>query len=124
MLEQTTFTDDSKIISTQIQRLEIRLERVKLAYEDGVDTLEEYKENKKAILDEVEKLKEMLEKTGEKEPEEESPIDKKELRRLTDVLNDADVSNVEKNNMARTIFKEIIKGGKDGKSLKCVFWRR
>ena len=65
----------------------------------------------------------MLEKTGEKEPEEEDPIDKKELRRLTDVLNDADVSNVEKNNMARTIFKEIIKGGDDGKRLKCVFWR-
>ena len=124
VLEESTYTDDSKIISTQIQRLEIRLERVKLAYEDGVDTLEEYKENKKSILDEIEKLKEMLETTREDEPEEESPIDKKELRRLTEVLKDADVSNVEKNNMARTIFKEIIKGGKDGKSLKCVFWRR
>ena len=124
VLEQSTYTDDSKIISTQIQRLEIRLERVKLAYEDGVDTLEEYKENKKSILDEIEKLKELLETTREDEPEEESPIDKKELCRLTEVLKDADVSNVEKNNMVRTIFKEIIKGGKDGKSLKCVFWRR
>lgn len=124
VLEQSTYTDDSKIISTQIQRLEIRLERVKLAYEDGIDTLEEYKENKKSILDEIEKLKAMLETTQEEEPEEEAPIDKKELRRLTEVLKDADVSNVEKNNMARTIFKEIIKGGKDGKSLKCVFWRR
>lgn len=124
VLEQSTYTDDSKIISTQIQRLEIRLERVKLAYEDGVDTLDEYKKNKKAILDEIEKLKEMLETTGEDEPEEEAKIDKKELRRLTEVLKDADVSNVEKNNMARTIFKEIIKGGEDGKSLKCVFWRR
>ena len=124
VLEQSTYTDDSKIISTQIQRLEIRLERVKLAYEDGVDTLEEYKANKKAILDEIEKLKEMLETTQEEEPEEEAKIDKKELRRLTEVLKDADVSNVDKNNMARTIFKEIIKGGKDGKSLKCVFWRR
>ena len=122
--EQSTYTDDSKIISTQIQRLEIRLERVKLAYEDGVDTLEEYKENKKSILDEIEKLKEMLETTQEEEPEAEAKIDKKELRRLTEVLKDADVSNVEKNNMARTIFKEIIKGGKGGKSLKCVFWRR
>ena len=123
-IEHIESKDESLIISTQIQRLEIRLERVKLAYEDGVDTLEEYKENKKSILDEIEKLKEMLETTGEDEPEEEPPIDKKELRRLTEVLKDADVSNVEKNNMVRTIFKEIIKGGKDGKSLKCVFWRR
>ena len=122
--EQSTYTDDSKIISTQIQRLEIRLERVRLAYEDGVDTLEEYKKNKKAITDEIDKLKEMLETTQEEEPEDEAPIDKKELRRLTEVLKDTDVSNAEKNNMARTIFKEIIKGGDDGKSLKCVFWRR
>ena len=123
VLEQSTYTDDSKIISTQIQRLEIRLERVKLAYEDGVDTLEEYKEKKKALTGEIEKLKEMLETTQEEEPEEEAKVDKKELRRLTEVLKDADVSNVEKNNMARTIFKEIIKGGDDGKRLKCVFWR-
>ena len=116
--------DDSIIIKTQLQRLEIRLERIKLAYEDGADTLEEYKENKKSILDEIEKLKQMLETTVENEAEEKHHIDKKELRRLTEVLSDADVSNVEKNNMARTIFKEIIKGGKDGKLLKCVFWRR
>ncbi len=122
-LEQSTYTDDSKIISTQIQRLEIRLERVKLAYEDGVDTLEEYKANKKAITDEIDKLKEKLEQGQEEEPKEDVKVDKKELRRLTEVLKDADVSNVEKNNMARTIFKEIIKGGEGGKSLKCVFWR-
>lgn len=121
---EVSANDDSKIIKTQIQRLEIRLERVRLAYEDGADTLDEYKTNKKAITDEIDKLKEMLETNGEEQPAEETAIDKKELRRLTEILNDADVSNVEKNNMARTIFKEIIKGGKDGKSLKCVFWRR
>ncbi|MDO5479198.1 MAG: hypothetical protein Q4G23_08565, partial [Clostridia bacterium] len=122
--QKVNINDDNRIISAQIQRLEIRLERVRIAYEDGVDTLEEYKENKKSILNEIEKLKEMLETAGEDEPEEELPIDKKELRRLTEILKDADVSNVEKNNMARTIFKEIIKGGEGGKSLKCVFWRR
>ena len=118
-IEEVNANDDSKIIKTQLQRLEIRLERVRLAYEDGVDTLEEYKKNKKAIQNEIDNLKQMLEATQE-ELKEEIKIDKKELRRLTEVLNDADVSNVEKNNMARTIFKEIVKGGK---RLKCVFWR-
>ena len=122
-VKEVNINDDSRIISAQIQRLEIRLERVKLAYEDGVDTLEEYKAKKKAITDEIDKLKEMLEQTQEEEPKEEVKLNKKELRRLTEVLKDADVSNMEKNNMARTIFKEIIKGGDDGKRLKCVFWR-
>ena len=121
--KEVNINDDSRIISAQIQRLEIRLERVKLAYEDGVDTLEEYKAKKKAITDEIDKLNEMLEQAQEEEPKEEVKLNKKELRRLTEVLKDADVSNVEKNNMARTIFKEIIKGGEGGKSLKCVFWR-
>ncbi len=121
--QEVNINDDSRIISAQIQRLEIRLERVKLAYEDGVDTLEEYNAKKKAITDEIVKLKEMLEQAQEEEPKEEVKLNKKELRRLTEVLKDADVSNMEKNNMARTIFKEIIKGGDDGKRLKCVFWR-
>ncbi|MBE6688504.1 MAG: recombinase family protein [Ruminococcaceae bacterium] len=120
---EVNINDDNRIISAQIQRLEIRLERVKLAYEDGVDTLEEYKAKKKAITDEIDKLNEMLEQAQEEEPKEEVKLNKKELRRLTEVLKDADVSNMEKNNMARTIFKEIIKGGDDVKRLKCVFWR-
>ena len=62
----TQSNDDSIIISTQIQRLEIRLERVRLAYEDGADTLEEYKANKKSILSEIDGLKKALEKSREK----------------------------------------------------------
>ena len=122
-VREVNINDDNRIISAQIQRLEIRLERVKLAYEDGVDTLEEYKAKKKDITDEINKLKEMLEQAQEEEPKEEVKVDKKELRRLTEVLKDENVSNVEKNKVARTIFKEIVKGGKDGKTIKCVFWK-
>jgi len=123
-IQDTNIEDESKIISTQIQRLEIRLERVKSAYEEGIDTLEEYKENKKAILDEIEKLKEMLETNGEEETAEEvNELDKKVVRRLMDILKDEKVNNVEKNRVARTIFKEITKGGNGGKTLKFVFWK-
>ena len=122
-VREVNINDDNRIISAQIQRLEIRLERLKLAYEDGVDTLEEYKAKKKDITDEINKLKEMLEQAQEEEPKEEVKVDKKELRRLTEVLKDENVSNVEKNKVARTIFKEIVKGGKDGKTIKCVFWK-
>ena len=123
-IEHIESKDESLIISTQIQRLEIRLERVKLAYEDGVDTIQEYKANKKGILDEIANLKSLLkEKKAEEQPKSLTKINKKELRRLTEVLKDENVSNVEKNNVARTIFKEIVKGGDDGKTIKCVFWK-
>ena len=116
--------DESKIILTQIQRLEIRLERVKLAYEDGADTLDEYKANKKSILSEIDDLKKLLETKQEETPKEEVKINPKELRRLTEIIKDTNISNVEKNRVARMIFKEITKGGVDGKWLKCVFWRQ
>lgn len=123
LIEDTNVEDDNKIISTQIQRLEIRLERVKLAYEDGIDTLEEYKANKKGILDEIDHLKSLLKTSKAQTPKKEIKINRKELCRMTEVLQDPEVSNIEKNKMARTIFKEILKGGQDGKTLKCVFWR-
>ena len=123
-IERVETEDESLIISTQIQRLEIRLDRVKLAYEDGVDTLQEYKANKKSLLDEIANLKALMkEKKAEEPPKTVEKINKKELRRLTDVLKDESVSNVEKNKVARTIFKEIVKGGDDGKTIKCVFWK-
>lgn len=69
--QDTTLEDESKIISTQIQRFEIRLERVKLAYEDGIDTLEEYKRNKSSLLDEIANLKAMMnQKKAEESPKE------------------------------------------------------
>lgn len=123
-IERVETEDESLIISTQIQRLEIRLDRVKLAYEDGVDTLQEYKANKKSLLDEIANLKALMrEKKAEEQPRAVAKINKKELRRLTEVLKDENVSNVEKNKVARTIFKEIVKGGEDGKTIKCVFWK-
>lgn len=122
-IEQTKNKDDDKIILTQMQRLEIRLERVKLAYEDGIDTLEEYKTNKRNILDEISNLKKLLETEKGKEPKKEANRCQKEIRRLMEILKDANISNAEKNKLARTIFKEIIKGGRNGKTLKCIFWR-
>lgn len=121
--ENENFANDNKIISTQIQRLEIRLERVKIAYEDGVDTIEEYKENKNNILAEIDKLKNMLDVQPKEIPKAETNIDQIEIRRLTDILRDETISNVEKNKVARTVFKEIIKGGENGKTIKCVFWK-
>lgn len=63
----------------------------------------------------------MKEKKAEEQPKAVEKINKKELRRLTEILKDETVSNVEKNKVARTIFKEIVKGGDDGKPSNVCF---
>ena len=62
-------------------------------------------------------------KIENEEIEDKVKLNEKELRRMTDILKDSDIDNIEKNKMARTIFKEITKGGSDGKHLKFVFWK-
>lgn len=119
---ETHSNDDEKIISARIQRLKIRLERVKNAYEGGADTLDEYKASKKNILDEMDNLNNLLQSKNAKVSKSE-PLPEEKLRRLKEILGDDGISNTEKNRIARTIFKEIVKCGDDGKTLKCVFWR-
>lgn len=114
--------DGSTLIKMQLRRFEIRLERVKAAYEDGADTLEEYKMNKKTILKEMDNLKKISEENRTKIPERAGEAKPGKICRLTEILHDPDVSNVEKNKAARAVFKEIVKGGEGGKTLKFVFW--
>ena len=63
--EKANVVDDNVIITGQIKRLELRLKRAKTAYMDGADTLEEYKETKNTIENEIEELKAMIETVKE-----------------------------------------------------------
>lgn len=124
-IEQTKASEEPhKLLEIQIKRLEIRLSRVRDAYEDGIDTLEEYKANKISIISAIEQLKEKLacEIQSQAKKNAAVEIDKTKFARLTDILKDESVCNSEKNRIARTIFKEIVKGGQNGKTIKCVFW--
>ena len=48
--------DDAEVIARKLSRERTKLERVKTAYENGVDTLEEYRENKRKILETIRAL--------------------------------------------------------------------
>lgn len=52
---------EEKMLTELLERLSNRETRIKTAYQDGIDTLEEYKQNKKAIQEEREKVIESLE---------------------------------------------------------------
>lgn len=54
--------DHSVIIKNQLDKLVIKEKRIKKAYIDGIDTFEEYKENKKLIQDERNELEAELNK--------------------------------------------------------------
>jgi len=103
------FSGERKILEKEIIQLNNRLKRIKLAYEDGIDTLEEYKENKKKNLEKLEEVKQKIEKLENKQNEEN---DKKTIyERCAEsykILNDNKAPMDLKRDIANNLFDKIV----------------
>lgn len=93
-------------VAKALAKLEQKEKRIKQAYRDGIDTIEEYKENKDIIQVERERLLKDLEKLSLPEKEFE-PIDlPSEIRNVIDILN-SDISNTIKGEAIRSIIEYV-----------------
>lgn len=110
-------TTDTSVYDAQLRRAQIRMARVKEAYENGVDTLEEYKENKAKIQNEINSITAEMKKQPTRTSKREN-IDnlKKTVKSSLSALKDESLSAVEKNKIAREFISDIIKTGDDGKT--------
>jgi cell fate (sporulation/competence/biofilm development) regulator YmcA (YheA/YmcA/DUF963 family) len=95
----TSAPDIDKLIANEMKKLE----RVKLAYENGADTLEEYAENKKKIQLQIKKLQASA---PTKETFNKKAFSKK-VKSVIDVLQ-SNVSEKEKNEALRSVVDHII----------------
>lgn len=64
--------DERSILMEQLQSLSGKEERVKASYREGIDTLEEYKENKSLIQKERDRLEQQLKELEDHRPKEDS----------------------------------------------------
>lgn len=99
------------IIQSALDRIAIKEQRVRDAYENGIDTLEEYRDNKDRIKEERDHL--LAEQAELQKAEERDPAaDQEELiQRIYDVytfVSSPDVSMEDKGNAIRRIIKEIV----------------
>lgn len=78
-----------------------KLERVKAAYEAGIDTLEEYRENKRKITERIRQLE-----TQQPRPKKRTPL--KQHLSILPRLRDAATSEEEKNRLLRTVVDYVI----------------
>ena len=60
---------DTSKFETQLERERMKLERVKAAYADGIDTLEEYKRNKSEVLASIAELESKLRQAQPPKPQ-------------------------------------------------------
>lgn len=77
--------DSKSILLGQLSKLEDKEARIKQAYRDGIDTIEEYKENKQLLKDEREELQRKLESFKNTSSDEDG--NKLLLKNISSVLN-------------------------------------
>lgn len=104
-------------LQREIDRLTMREARIRDAYENGIDTLEEYKANKKRLVsDRLEltaALNQLLQEAQAEVPNQSEVL--KEIRSLADVLKNPDVGYEEKGNLIRSVVEQIVYDKESGK---------
>ena len=95
----------------------MREARIRDAYENGIDSLEEYKVNKERLVsDRLEltaALNQLLQEAQTEVPDQTEVL--KEIRSITDVLKNPDVSYEEKGNLIRSVVEQIVYDKESGK---------
>ena len=108
--ELTGKTSASPPPLSELDRLQIKEQRIKDAYENGIDTLEEYRENKFRLKGERERLLQKI-KTRQNHPQEVPPSPEDILKHISTVyelISDPEVNYIIKGNAVRSIIKKII----------------
>ena len=100
--------EETNHMSSMLLKMEYKkLERVKAAYEAGVDTLEEYREKKQLIQTRIKELEADLQ-TEEMPREEVAKVFKSRVRSALPKLYSEDVSEIDKNELLKSFISKII----------------
>lgn len=100
---------ETALLQQQLEQLTAKEKRIKEAYRNGIDTLDEYKENKLLILKEREYLENSL--SALTQPEKSDTTDAAVMQRITtlyDLINTPDVSSDEKAHAVRSVIEKIV----------------
>lgn len=100
--------NNTNIINESLNKLELKSKRIADAYMNGIDTLEEYKENKAKVAKERADLLSQLEDVKEYKRTEKTDIYMLEKLDTVYSIITSDADNISKNNAIKSIVKEIV----------------
>ena len=121
--ETTELNDKRSALLEELQKLSLREQRIRLAFENGIDTLEEYGENKKRLKTAREELEKKLAEL-EMEPAAHKPTKEEALAKvhsIYDIIKDPDIDYETKGNAMRSLI-ESITYDKENQSLEFVLY--
>lgn len=107
-------TSDTYIFEQQLLRLEEKYKRMKAAYINGIDTLEEYKQNKTLIEKESEALKNQLKEKKAAPTSDNSQDLVSRISNVYKLLTNDTIDNLTKNISMKSIIEKIVFNKKEG----------
>ncbi|MDE7478681.1 MAG: recombinase zinc beta ribbon domain-containing protein, partial [Lachnospiraceae bacterium] len=113
IIKSSQSDDEIALLNKAVSKLDGKLTKIKDAYIDGIDTLEEYKENKQRILQERDQLMAKIQELSEASPaalSKEDSIEKllDNIRLSLEILKDENATQTEKGNAIRNIVEKIV----------------
>lgn len=108
---KTEDTADLKtILEDQIKKIDVKLQRIKEAYMNGIDTMEEYKENKRIVQGEKDCLKKQLSELKEEKISTKNEDNDMLMRvkNVYDILSSDSVDATTKNEVLRSVVEKIV----------------
>lgn len=99
-------------LERQLQKIDAKEKRIKAAYQNGIDTLEEYKANKEALNNERRIIEDSIrELTPSDDAQDKELLDQKMRQNISDllcVIKDDSIDYVRKGNMMRNVVDHIV----------------
>lgn len=103
-------SDELLLLSKQLDRVAMKESRIKEAYRNGIDTLEEYKENKELLFREKDDILKKIEKISDQSVDEATAARqmKERIQSVYDILISDEFSDQDKSEALRSIVDKII----------------
>lgn len=112
--KRTSVSSDISLLEQQLLKLSEKEKRVKNAYVNGVDTLEEYKQNKSLIQKEQSIIQEQLEVERKKYVIDTKPEMLKRIRGVNAIIHDEKADGITKNRAMKSIVEKIVFNKEEG----------
>lgn len=110
--EPVEIINEQAVITEQLERIVYKEDRIKASYREGIDTLEEYRENKRLIQQEKERLEQQLSELSRKEESDAQDnaddVMLKKVRSAYEILESDQYTVTQKNEVLKQIVDKIV----------------
>lgn len=110
VIEQTEQVDEKALLEEQLQQIALKEQRIKTAYREGIDTIEEYKHNREIIERERDEIQQKIceLESVDMDTSDDKAIMLKKIQNVYEVVSSSDYTDQQKNEMLKTIVDKYV----------------